>query len=137
MTGPREFTLEEARSALGAIRHLVESLQAVQRRLRAVKDEITALNRRHMNNGVVGERRLRELRRDQRRVGEEAQELIRSITKTGAEIKGIDDGLLDFPTTIRGVPAYWCWRAGEDDIEWWHPRSTGFAGRQPIEDLGE
>lgn len=135
MTGPREFTLEEARSTLAEIRNLVEALQAVQRRLRAVKEEINSLNRRHLNNGVVGERRLRELRRDQRRAGEEAQELVRAITRTGAEIKGIDDGLLDFPTTIDGVPAYWCWRAGEVDIEWWHPRSTGFAGRRPIENL--
>lgn len=135
MSSPREFTLDEARTALREVREFVPSLQQVQQRLRAVKEEINALNRRHLNNGVVGERRLRELRRDQRRLGEEAQELIRAITHTGAEIKGIDDGLLDFPTTIRGEPAYWCWRAGEDDITWWHPRSTGFAGRRPVDDL--
>lgn len=129
---PGNFTLDEARAALRLIRSAVGDLQRTQAALRAVKDELNALNRRHLNNGVVGDRRLRELNRDQRRLGEEARRLIASITAAGAEIKGIDDGLIDFPTTIKGVLAYWCWRAGEDDIAWWHPRNTGFSGRRPI-----
>ena len=44
----------------------------------------------------------------------------------------IERGLLDFPTTIDGQEAYWCWQAGEAEIEWWHPRDTGFAGRRRI-----
>ena len=126
------FTLDEARAALRLIRGAVGDLQRTQATLRGVKNELNALNRRHLNNGVVGDRRLRELNREQRRLGEEAQRHIASITGTGAEIKGIDDGLIDFPTTIGGVLAYWCWRAGEDEIDWWHPRTTGFSGRRPI-----
>jgi len=52
----------------------------------------------------------------------------------GAEVKGPALGLLDFPTEIEGIAAYWCWQVGESDIEWWHPRDTGFAGRRPIGD---
>lgn len=129
---PGHFTLDEAREALARIRGTVGDLQRTQAALRAVKDELNALNRRHLNNGVAGERRLRELTRDQRRLGEEAQRHIAAITAAGAEIKGIDEGLIDFPTTIHGALAYWCWRAGEADIDWWHPRTTGFSGRRPI-----
>lgn len=130
-----DFTLEEARAALRLVRHTVLDLQRTQIALRAVKNELNALNRRHLNNGVVGERRIRDLNREQRRLGEEAQRRIAAITAAGAEIKGIDEGLIDFPTTIHGVLAYWCWRAGEDDIDWWHPRTSGFSGRRPIVDL--
>lgn len=130
-----DFTLEEARAALRLVRHTVLDLQRTQVALRAVKNELNALNRRHLNNGVVGERRIRDLNREQRRLGEEAQRRIAAITGAGAEIKGIDEGLIDFPTTIHGVLAYWCWRAGEDDIDWWHPRTSGFSGRRPIADL--
>lgn len=129
---PGDFTLDEARTALRLIRGTVGGLQRTQAALRAVKDELNALNRRHLNNGVVGERRLRDRDRERRRLGEEAQRHIASITGTGAEIKGIDEGLIDFPTTIHGVLAYWCWRAGEDDIGWWHPRTSGFSDRRPI-----
>ncbi len=57
---------------------------------------------------------------------------IEAVLSAGIEIKGREDGLLDFPAEIHGVAAYWCWRAGEADIEWWHPRDTGFAGRRRI-----
>lgn len=60
---------------------------------------------------------------------------LRTVMEAGAEVKDIAQGLLDFPTTIEGVPAYWCWMAGEDAIQWWHPRHTGFAGRQHVDDL--
>lgn len=60
------------------------------------------------------------------------REDVRVALVAGIEVKGIEDGLLDFPTTVEDVPAYWCWRAGEGDIHWWHPRSTGFRGRRRI-----
>lgn len=129
---PGNFTLEEARAALRRVRGTVEDLKRTQVALRAVKNELNALNRRHLNNGVAGERQLRQLNREQRRLGEEAQRHIASITSAGAEIKGIDEGLIDFPTTIHGVLAYWCWRAGEADIGWWHPRTSGFSSRRPV-----
>ncbi len=62
-----------------------------------------------------------------------------AVLGAGVEVKDVGLGLLDFPTTVDSsmgaVPAYWCWLSGEDEIEWWHPRSTGFAGRQRIDEL--
>jgi len=54
------------------------------------------------------------------------------IQSAGIEVKGFEEGLLDFPTHIEGAPAYWCWRTGEPEIAWWHPRDSGFADRRPI-----
>ena len=133
----REFSLAEAREILAGVREDVEAMRAVQRDLRAVKAELTALNRVHLNNGHLGQAHQRSLRQRQRLLGEEASRLIASIHATGAVIKGIDDGLVDFPGVIDGVRGYWCWKAGEEAIGWWHPRGTGFADRRPLpEDLG-
>ncbi len=54
------------------------------------------------------------------------------IAAAGIEVKSASDGLLDFPTVVDGTAAYWCWQVGEPAIEWWHPRDSGFAGRQPV-----
>jgi hypothetical protein len=48
-------------------------------------------------------------------------------------VKSLQDGLLDFPTHVGETPAYWCWRVGEGEIEWWHTRDAGFAGRRRID----
>ena len=129
---PYVFMLDEARSALATIREPLAALQSIQTRLREVRDELNALGRRHLNDGVVAEQRVRHLRQEQQRRAEEARVHATAIRDSGAELKSIEDGLLDFPAVIDGVEAYWCWRTGEDDIEWWHPRSTGIAGRRRI-----
>ncbi len=127
------YSLHEAQAALALVRAPLAALQAVQARLREVRAELAVLGRQHLNDGVVAERRVRTLRQEQQRQAEEARLNALAIQDAGAELKSIEDGLLDFPTEIEGVPAYWCWRTGEDDIEWWHPRATGFAGRRRIE----
>lgn len=127
------YTLEEARGALTLIRAPLAALQAVQARLGEVRAELAVLGRQHLNDGVVAEQRVRRLRQEQQRLAEEARTHAHAIQAAGAELKSIQGGLLDFPTEIEGVPAYWCWRSGEDDIAWWHPRATGFAGCRRIE----
>ena len=133
----REFSLDEARDTLERIRDDVDALRSLQRELRDVKAEITQLNRVHLNNGHMGQGQQRLLRRRQRALGESASRLIRSIHATGAVIKGIDDGLVDFPGQIEGVRGYWCWKAGEPAIAWWHPRGTGFRDRRPLPEGAE
>ena len=55
-----------------------------------------------------------------------------TILRSEIEVKDAQQGLLDFPSTVDGVRAYWCWRVGESDIERRHPRDSGFAGRRGI-----
>lgn len=55
-----------------------------------------------------------------------------ALEACGIEVKGPLEGLIDFPTEIEGIAAYWCWQVGEPNIGWWHPQDTGFAGRRPI-----
>jgi hypothetical protein len=50
----------------------------------------------------------------------------------GCELKGIEEGLIDFPSPREGRTVYLCWKLGEDSIGSWHELDTGFAGRQPL-----
>jgi hypothetical protein len=61
---------------------------------------------------------------------------VKIITTKGILIKGIDDGLIDFPhIRENGDEVYLCWKVGEDKIEYWHNIPDGFAGRRSIEEL--
>ena len=51
---------------------------------------------------------------------------------TGVELKGIDEGLVDFRSTRDGRVVYLCWRLGEETIAFWHELDVGFPGRQPL-----
>jgi hypothetical protein len=41
---------------------------------------------------------------------------------------------VDFPALREGREVYLCWRLGEDEVGYWHELTTGFAGRQPLDE---
>ena len=63
-------------------------------------------------------------------------EIVKSFDEKGILVKGIDDGLIDFPhIRSSGEEVYLCWKLGEDDIQYWHPIPDGYAGRKRIDEL--
>jgi len=59
------------------------------------------------------------------------------IAERGAEVKDLDEGLIDFPALHGGETVLLCWKLGEDEIRYWHRVEDGFAGRRPVEELDE
>jgi hypothetical protein len=59
-------------------------------------------------------------------------DLIRKIENMGCEVKGIREGLIDFPSLREGREVYLCWRMPEKEILFWHDFNAGFSGRKPI-----
>ncbi len=62
----------------------------------------------------------------------EMQAVFDEIAEMGVILRDLATGLCDFPAVREGRPVYLCWRLGEDEVGWWHPRETGVAGRQPL-----
>jgi len=57
---------------------------------------------------------------------------IEDLEKTGVVIKGIEEGLLDFPSKRYDEDIWLCWKDGEKEIKFWHEKNSGFNGRKPI-----
>ena len=62
----------------------------------------------------------------------ELAEAASELEDLGVEFKGIDLGLVDFPTMMDGELAYLCWRYGEERIAFWHSPDGGYAGRRSL-----
>ena len=54
------------------------------------------------------------------------------LEEIGCEVKGIREGLVDFPSIREGREVYLCWRMPEKEILFWHDLNSGFAGRKPL-----
>lgn len=126
---PRYFTLSEANEALKTIRPLMEEMQAIRKKILANQPEAWPAIEKSAGNG--GNRALSMLVQDFGRF----DALIHQIQETGAQIKDVNIGLLDFPALRDGREVYLCWKHGERDIAFWHEIDAGFAGRQPIEEF--
>ena len=59
-------------------------------------------------------------------------DLMEKVEAVGCEVKGIREGLIDFPSLREGREVYLCWRMPEKEILFWHDLNTGFSGRKPI-----
>lgn len=77
-----------------------------------------------------------EVRRLAARLSGDVQASLGELAALGIECKGLDVGLVDFPTEVDGAPAFLCWQLGEPRVAWWHRPDAGFGGRQPIPGAG-
>ena len=66
------------------------------------------------------------------RAATEIQAAWDEIADLGVALRDLATGLCDFPAVKRGRPVYLCWRLGEPEVGWWHPRDAGVAGRRPL-----
>ena len=125
----RLFTLEEALQTLPAA---AQALLQVQEWKAELEERSAALER--LLNATEGNGHLaRDVAQARAGVQEAAEELdraFRAMDALGVELKGIENGLLDFPSLRDGRVVYLCWRQGEETIAFWHDVDAGFAGRQ-------
>ncbi len=63
-------------------------------------------------------------------------EAIEALEETGVMLKSVDEGLLDFPSKRFDEEVWLCWKAGEEEIKFWHGKDEGFMGRKPLETTG-
>lgn len=131
----RTFTLKEANLALADIRAVFENLCELQQEINRLSIELRQAQELHRGNGRGHGAHERSLIDNLEKLSERAQHLLREVQSSGAEIKSLEQGLLDFPAVIEGTSAYWCWKLGEPEISWWHPRDSGFTGRRQIDEL--
>ena len=59
-------------------------------------------------------------------------QLIEDLELIGVSLKGLDQGLLDFPSKRFDEDVWLCWKDGETEIKFWHDMDSGFNGRKPI-----
>ena len=59
-------------------------------------------------------------------------QLVEELEATGVSLKGLDQGLLDFPSKRFDEDVWLCWKDGETEIKFWHDMNSGFNGRKPI-----
>jgi hypothetical protein len=68
----------------------------------------------------------------------EVVEVAQRLHYEGVMIKGLEEGLVDFPhLRADGEEVYLCWKVGEERLAYWHSLDEGFAGRRSLSELQE
>lgn len=130
MKPPKLFTIAEVNARVPRLQLLVERLQRGALRL---EDERLSLARERAVDAddIETEDLLRE-RSVARALVEELDVVVQEIEDTGAQLKDVRLGLVDFPGEVGGEVVCLCWQFGEPEVAYWHREDDGFAGRQPL-----
>ena len=123
---PRYFTLDEATATLAVIRPLLAEIQEIRQAILEMQPEVWPVLAKAAGNG--GSQAANQVETEFHRLNQ----LVHRLQATGAVLKDIDLGLIDFPGLRDGREIYLCWKFDEDRIRYWHDLDSGFAGRQPL-----
>ena len=129
---PRSFTVDEATALLPRLREIVPELQDKKLALDRLRHELEEATQAAAGNGHLQADQLSQKRREAQVLAERLNKLLAEVNELGCELKGLEEGLIDFPTQREGRTVYLCWRLGEEEIAYWHELDTGFGGRQPL-----
>ncbi len=121
---PRYFTVEEANMAVGIIRPLMGEILEIRQELLDKQPEVWPVVEKAAGNGG------NELASQLVRQFERLDNLMHAILATGAVVKDINNGLVDFLSQRDGRDIYLCWKYNEARVGHWHELDAGFAGRQ-------
>ena len=120
------FTRREATEMLSQLRPLMEDLREEWFRIKSLNPEIQKIREKSMLDAYSPH-------------GVEYVEsvshmmfLMGQVREMGVLVKDLDKGLCDFPYLRDDRIVYLCWQLGEESIEYWHGRESGFSGRERL-----
>ncbi len=124
----RFFSVEEARRLLPEVKRLAARMVGAARQLEGYRAVVEALaEKSSLNAGSPEGTSFLECLIALHSSMSQVQDL-------GCQVKGVQEGLIDFPHLKDGREVCLCWKHGEDDIRFWHEIESGFAGRTPLLD---
>jgi hypothetical protein len=127
------FTLEEANAAVVELRPVVaEMVEHAHKLAEARRAQVRLVTRIAGNGGDMQPSDLRDLAETIQSEADAIAACAERIDAAGAQIKSLEEGLLDFPSERDGEEILLCWKLGEDEIRYWHGVDEGFAGRKPL-----
>lgn len=132
---PRYFSHEQATRLLPEVERLLRLAIHARMVYEEADQAITTLQQRVQAMGgiVVDVSKTRLLQQSREEGAKHLKEAIEAIMELGVQVKDLDSGLVDFPTTFHDEEVLLCWRLGETRIGHWHGLEEGFRGRKPID----
>jgi len=124
------FSVDEANALVPRLALLMSRLQRAALDLRTEMEALAATSGR--DPATVQTEELLRHRPPARALVEQIDAIVAEIEESGAELKDVHLGLVDFPTEVDGERLLLCWQYGEPEVAFWHRVADGFAGRRPL-----
>ena len=131
----RIFTVAEANALLPRLNVILERQMTMLREIDGIHEALRGhgLDPQMLEPDPNDSREVADLKQRMRDKVRDFQAGWREVEATGAVVKDVRQGLIDFHGR-RGPETVWlCWKYGEPAVAHWHTLEEGFSGRRPLE----
>lgn len=128
------FTIEQARAMLPLLRLIVTDISLSHRDLTERKSNLRRMLRRTEGKVrfQVYDAEIAEIQEDLKNESAHLEEYVSELEQLGVILRSAHDGIVDFPTVVDSMPAYYTWQMEQQDIVDFHRADESTADRKPI-----
>ncbi|MBI3318590.1 MAG: DUF2203 domain-containing protein [Candidatus Omnitrophica bacterium] len=130
------FTVEEANGLLPPVKRALKKLRQLRDAIRKLEEKKAVEQLSWLRpDGTVSPSAKKGVTAAQKAIEEKGRDFekgLEELNGLGAQLKDLDEGLVDFFTARDEKMACLCWKEGEERIGFWHDLESGFAGRRPL-----
>ncbi len=132
----RTFTLDEAQALVPVLGSLLKTAIDGKNAAERIEQEFKAVSSRVFLSGgtLLDVAQLAARKRERERHVQKTKDALAEIEATGALVKDLEMGLLDFPCRVEDRTILLCWKLGEKTIAHWHGTDEGYRYRKPIDE---
>lgn len=132
--GPRFFSVEEANDLIGDLQLEFGRVAQVRSELQPLIESMggAAVAVAILQDGAAAPPGREADATRLKRLAGEISAAVERINELGCLVKDLEQGLVDFYSTLDDEPVFLCWQFGEPAVTHWHPLEEGFAARKPI-----
>jgi hypothetical protein len=130
----KQFTIEQARAMLPLLRLIVTDIALAHRELTERKSIIRKVQRQHERKPrfhIYGDE-VSEIHEDLKEEEIHLQAYVGELEGLGVVLRSAHDGIVDFPTTVDDLPAFYTWQMDQSDVVDFHFADESLADRKPI-----
>ncbi len=128
------FSIEQARSMLPLLRLIVTDISLSHRELTERKSNLRRMLRRHEGKAKfqVYDAEIVEIQEDLKTESAHLDDYVSELEQLGVILRSAHDGIVDFPTLIDDVPAFYTWQMEQPDVVDFHWANESTADKRPI-----
>jgi len=128
------FTIEQARAMLPLLRLIVTDISLSHRELTERKSNLRRMLRRNEGKArfQVYDAEITEIQEDLKNETAHLEDYVSELEQLGVILRSAHDGIVDFPTVVDDMPAYYTWQMEQLDIVDFHRADESTADRKSI-----
>ncbi len=129
----KRFTLDEANAMLPLVRSIVSDIRDVFRTVTGRRTDLHRLLRKGARTaGQVYDDEVAESRADLQEEYDQIWRFREELESLGVFLRQPEEGWIEFPASITGREAFFSWRLGEEQIQFWREADAPWSSRKAL-----